>query len=331
MKISIIIPLYFYNEFVENMFLSIKKQKSNDYELIVVGNSISIEDFEDFKSKITTIFFNANIDINYVFTELIGANSARRLGFEQSKGEYVFFIDSDDQFVHECVLSNLIDIINRYDTDIVSVNLQHALFKENNLQAQNVIYSFINSDTNMLISNEFEKEIIIKNYGTNICARLIKRNLLNDIVFLDVPYAQDWNISSKLFKNAESFYFVSEPYYYWVFRENSTSRVSSMTLEKHRKAFNSIVDITEYYKSTDSKNEYQYFLYDRIINFCFQYVLRCSFIDIDEGMRTANKFVKSNIQFNKTLYKNKKVLLMYVFLKFKFLMKLYIFYKPKLK
>lgn len=331
MKISIIIPIYFYNEFVENMFLSLKNQNYFDYEVVVVGNSLPKDDFEVIKSNISKAFLDSKIKINYVFTDLIGANTARRIGYENSVGEYVFFIDCDDQLVHENVLKKLSDIIDEFHTDIISVNLQHALLSQDKIIPQNIIYNYINSDKNLSKSNALQYNDIIHNYGTNICARLIKRELLLDIKFLDVPYAQDWNISSKMFLNAQSFYFVSEPFYYWVYRENSTSRVSSMTLERHRKAFNSIVDITEYYKKNDTKNEYQYFLYERIINFCFQYTLRCSFIDINEGMKTANNFIKKHVEFNKNLYKSKKILLMYFFLKFKFLMKLYIFYKPKLK
>jgi glycosyltransferase involved in cell wall biosynthesis len=326
MMISIVIPVYFFNEFVIQMFNSIKYQDFKDYEIIVVGNSISEQEFSKIKFKIDSIFLDIETNLNYIFTSKKGANQSRMLGFENSLGNYVFFMDSDDQFANNKVMSKVNTIIKQYNSDIISINLQHALLKDSNLTPKEIVYNYSGGDKSLVINDDFK--IIAENFGTNICARFIKRKLLNNVHFLDLPYCQDWNVSSKIFLKANLFYFISEPSYFWVYRENSISRIDSMSQEKHFLSFNSILDILDFYKINDTNNKYRYFLYDRLIKFCFQYIARSNYFDIKEGFTRSNLLINKEIQFNVDFFRNKRIVIMYLMIKIRILFKFYIFYKP---
>lgn len=325
MKFSIIIPIYFYNDFVENMFKSISKQKLKDIdtEILVIGNSITLQEFEKLKLKIDPIFEDSKIEIVYLHTEKKGANYSRMLGFNNSKAEYVFFMDSDDQFSNSDVLFKMNEIINTCKPDVITVNIQHAFYNENDeLELGKIIYNYKHSDKYLLKNGNIK--LLTKSFGTNICARFIKRELLEGINFLDLPYTQDWNISSKLYSRVNSFYFVNVPFYIYIYRKNSISQVVSMSFESHKETFNSIIDIIKFYKENKLDKINRYFLNDRIIKFCFLYISKSSYFDINEGFERANKLIKREINYDRFFFNNLTVLKMFILIKSKFLYKIYL-------
>lgn len=328
MKFSIIVPVYFYDKFVELMFLSLEKQTFKNFEIVVVGNGISSEEFIEIGKSIKDVFSNSIINLKLIHTNLKGANSSRQFGYENSVGEYVFFLDSDDQLSDENVLDEINQLILTNEIDIISVNLQHANLRNNEVQLNKVVYDFLTK--NEILHIDSHKDIILSNYGTNICARFIKRDLLSNILFLKLPYCQDWNVSSKLFLKARIFYFYQKPCYLWVFRENSISKIESMSLEKHLDSFNSIIDILEFYKKNDRNDDYRYFVNDRLVKFCFQYVGRSSYFDINEGFSRSKSLFKKELKFKSSFFKNKRIILMYLMIRFSFLYKLYFKFSAKL-
>ena len=310
------------------MFLSLEKQTFKNFEIVVVGNGISSEEFIKIGKSIKFIFSNSTINLKLIHTNLKGANSSRQFGYENSVGEYVFFLDSDDQLSDENVLDEINQLILNNEVDIISVNLQHANLINDEVQLNKVVYYFLVQ--NEVLHIDTHKDIILSNFGTNICARFIKRQLLSNILFLKLPYCQDWNVSSKLFMRASIFYFYQKPCYLWVFRENSISKIDSMSLEKHLDSFNSIVDILEFYKENDCADDYRYFLNDRLVKFCFQYVGRSSYFDINEGISRTKLLINKELKIESSFLKNKKNILMYLMIRFGFLYKLYFKFSKKL-
>lgn len=328
MKLSIVVPIYFYNHFVENMLYSLLKQNIH-FELIVVGNNMSESEFSNIRNNINQILSEKPIQIIYIYTSKKGANNARMEGYQKSTGEYVFFLDSDDQLANKDVLLDAIQILNKEIPDILSVNLQHALIDEKlNIYPQNIIYDYVKPNQ-LLTYNDFP-EIVTRNYGTNICARFIKRELLEGIHFLDLPYTQDWNVSSKVFSRAKTFYFTSKPSYYWVFRENSISKRKSMTLKTHLDSFNSIIDIVSFYNKEGIRERYKYFINDRIIKYCFSYLGKSTLFDINEGFERSRRFIKEEVIFDRSFFKNKRIVILYMFIMIKPLYRFYLSKKSRL-
>jgi len=326
MKISVIIPIYQFTNFELQMFKSIKNQKFDDYELIIVGNSILQEEFSKIISSIKIIFNNFDIDIKYVYTEKKGANYSRMLGCQNAHGEYVFFMDADDQLVHNLVFRNASLIIEKFQPEIISSNIQRAHISADKLVATQISYNF--SIPNKLLNIEDNYKSVIRDFGTNIVARFIKRGLLKGINFLELPFYQDWNVSTKVFLKAKTFFFINEPTYYWLNRSDSISQIKSMTLHKHLESFNSILDVIQFSKKNTISSKQHYFLNDRIIGFCFQYIGRSSFFDIKEGFNRSNLLIKKEIKLNLQFLKNKRMVLLFLCIKIQPLMRLYLKYKP---
>jgi glycosyltransferase involved in cell wall biosynthesis len=128
-KISVIIPLYNAENFVLKAFQNISKQKGLKLptEIIFVDNNSNDSSYE-IACELATKHNNVK-----VFKESKqGAGAARNKGFDESKGDFIYFYDVDDQLFHDtlCSLSKvLIDNVS-YDAVFGKMIKSHKSIKE---------------------------------------------------------------------------------------------------------------------------------------------------------------------------------------------------------
>lgn len=100
--VSIIIPLYNVEKYIHDSLKSAMKQSFENIEIILVNDCSTDKTLEvasqlveqsPIKEKVRII----SQDINK------GASAARNLGIEQAKGEYIFFMDADDEITKDCI------------------------------------------------------------------------------------------------------------------------------------------------------------------------------------------------------------------------------------
>jgi len=118
MKISIIMPVYNSEKYLEKCLDSIANQTINikDIELIIINDG-SIDNSELVIKK----YLN-KLNINYIKQENHGQSYARNKGLELAKGEYITFIDSDD-YIDKTMLEKLYNEAKKNNCDIVTCNL----------------------------------------------------------------------------------------------------------------------------------------------------------------------------------------------------------------
>jgi len=296
--ISIVVPFYFYDFYVENMLKSINNQTFDKYEVIFVGNNLSSDEYSSIVQSINKTFQHSD-RFSFFYTDLKNANAARQFGFEKSSGEYVFFLDSDDVLLNANLLEAINRIIQSNRPDIISVNMQRGIYDNGSLILGKVIYNY--DLASEMLYKEQDLKTILNNYGTSIAGRFIKREILKDIKFKEVPFFQDWNVSSKIYAGAKTFYFYNTPSYIWVNRCSSISQFSKTTQEKYKKAFLSLTDMVQYYKQHNLIKDNKVFYSLRIIDFCFQYAGRGIRTGYPEGTKAARNFLWKNIDFSFSL------------------------------
>ena len=102
-KISIIIPTYNSEKYIEYSVLSIFKQKYKNYEIIVCDNKS--------KDKTISILKKLSKKKNFLIKIFIrkdkGVADALNYGFRKAKGDIICWLNSDDLFNHEFVFSNI--------------------------------------------------------------------------------------------------------------------------------------------------------------------------------------------------------------------------------
>ena len=88
--ISIIVPVYNCEEYIEKCIDSILHQTYQNFELIVINDGSKDNTLEKLKK-----YINKN-KITIISIENNGVSNARNLGIKNSKGDYICFIDSDE-------------------------------------------------------------------------------------------------------------------------------------------------------------------------------------------------------------------------------------------
>ena len=102
MKVSVIVPVFKVENYIEECLRSIAEQSFRDFELVLVDdcspdNSITIAQkvLDEYKNEINVKFLKHSVNQ--------GLSAARNTGLSAATGEYVIFVDSDDWILPDCL------------------------------------------------------------------------------------------------------------------------------------------------------------------------------------------------------------------------------------
>ena len=91
-KISVIIPVYNTEKYVEKCLESLAKQEMKDFEVIIVNDGST----DNSENVIKNYMQSSKLNIKYLEKENGGLASARNYGVEKASGKYISFFVSDD-------------------------------------------------------------------------------------------------------------------------------------------------------------------------------------------------------------------------------------------
>ena len=141
--VSIIIPVYNAQEYVNDTIQSVL---SSDYENIEV---VCMDDGStDNSLSILKNWAKKDNRVKVLHQENQGVTAARYTGFLQAKGEYVYFLDSDDSLILNA-LSLLTSYQKRYGADVVKCNEAIVVGKKE-YSMQNQIVGLVSRETYLL-------------------------------------------------------------------------------------------------------------------------------------------------------------------------------------
>ena len=171
-KVSIVIPVFNGEKYIENCINSLIIQTYKDIEIIIVDDG-SIDNTGNIVKKMV----NLDNRIIYIYQKNSGVSSARNNGIKGSSGKYITFVDSDDS-VQKNYVEYLHSLINIDNADIALTRYPKK-FKSNTriknnkkMQDDNVeIVTGVSAANEMLCykivispwNKMFKKEILIKN------------------------------------------------------------------------------------------------------------------------------------------------------------------------
>lgn len=165
--VSIIIPVYNSEMYIEECIRSVISQTYKNIEIIIVNDG-SIDKSEEIIKNL----MNEDNRIKYITQENSGPSKSRNNGIDNSNGDYIFFVDSDDTVDNNYIEYMLNEIINK-KKDIVCCGYTDISkygtckvddFKnEDNLNKENFLQMACNGTAGVLWSKIFKKDIIINN------------------------------------------------------------------------------------------------------------------------------------------------------------------------
>lgn len=207
-KISIIIPSYNEEKNISRCLDSVLNQTFSDFEVICVDDGSSDGTFDIIKN-----YSKKDSRIIPLKNPGKGVSSARNFGIENSSGDYIGFVDSDDfiqpqmyEFLYKAVTENSCDFsVCRYKK-ASCFSKESFKYKTNSFQPEKFI-SFDNMDFNA------ENELVF----SSACTKLITKNLLKNIRFKNYKIGEDTVFNSEIYLKADKIIFVdAELYNYFV-------------------------------------------------------------------------------------------------------------------
>lgn len=232
--ISIIVPVYKVEKYLEKCVKSILKQTYTNLEIILVddGSPDKCGQLCDELSKIDgriIVFHKENG----------GLSDARNYGVERANGEYIGFVDSDD-YIHESMYEELYKAIKKSRTAIAECGVTRVY--------KNILRPHYEGEDYFLVLDRegYLKEYLENKrlYGSAWC-KLIHKDLAKKIEFPTGKIYEDAFYTLELLKTIDKYTLISGNYYYYYIRENSiTTRPFSSKDMDYIEIMNQIQDYT---------------------------------------------------------------------------------------
>ncbi|MBR8826526.1 MAG: glycosyltransferase family 2 protein [Gomphosphaeria aponina SAG 52.96 = DSM 107014] len=204
--ISIIIPAYNRASVITKSIHSVQEQTCQDFELIIVNDGSR----DNTKDTINTLKEKDSRITYFEHPQNLGAQAARNTGAKKAHGEWITFLDSDDQLLPKS-LEMRIKVATQNNVKVVHSDC-YVLRKDEELKLFGI----------PAIQGEVYKQVLTQP-STVFPSLLIAREALAKIGYLDetITSYQEWDTSIRLAKYY-SFGFVSEPTFIYDCRGNDT-------------------------------------------------------------------------------------------------------------
>lgn len=219
-KFSIIVPVYKTELYLNTCVQSVICQTFKDFELILVDDGSP-----DNCGCMCDEWAIKDNRIRVIHQENGGLSAARNAGIRNAKGEYVLFLDSDDWWADESVLSGIVQQLERTAVDVLSFNYCKSYYGK--LEEPYFGREVPTSVAPMTIAEAVCGGIWI----TGACNKAIRRCLLveNDLYFKRGITSEDIDWTLRLGLKGETFGFVNLCVF--VYRQHRTS-ISHTTTAK---------------------------------------------------------------------------------------------------
>ena len=197
-KYSIIISIYNGYKYLTNIFSKIYNQNFNDFEIVIVDDA-SIDNTFNFINEL-----NTKKNITYIKNDKnYGVSISRSIAINNIKGKYFLFIDVDDDFSNDLLLS-IDNIINTKNPDLIIYGFSEEYYKKNKkifykdrlIENNNLFFNnivdirkyVINLEKNTILGynwNKCYKTEIIKRFNINFFQSSIYEDLFFNLSYID--------------------------------------------------------------------------------------------------------------------------------------------------
>ena len=270
-KISIIVPVYKVEKYLERCLDSIIAQTFTDWECILIDDGSP-----DNSGKICDEYAKKDERFVVIHQENAGVSVARNAGLDIAKGEYITFVDSDDWVENSFLEEQYNDIISG-DYDIC-------------------ICGFVGKGKNKhkVLNGSFSKRLMFssKGFGGFSFLRIIHRRIIGIEKFnQNITYLEDTDFFYRLFNESVRILWTDKPLYFYENNPSSVTKQIGIT-----PYFRSAIDTLEqlYLKENDKilKKILKTTIYQWYVNLYFSFV-RMNIFDGDD-FEECKEFLKEN-------------------------------------
>ena len=233
--VSVVVPVYNVQDFLEKCVKSIKAQTYQELEIILVDDGST-----DCSNEMCDKFAQEDSRIRVIHKKNGGLSDARNVGAGLAAGKYLFFLDSDD-YVDSRLVEKAVGAAEKFDSDIV-------YFDYKRLEPNgDVEVCDCNLPEMCPISLKTNPELMLQTLS--VCAKLFRRDFFTKTgLFFPVGYRyEDLGTIPKLVLTADCVVYLREPLYYYMIREGSiTTGTEDEKNYTHRRKM--VEGVLDYYR-----------------------------------------------------------------------------------
>lgn len=208
--VSLIIPVYNTEKYLDRCIDSVVNQTYNNLEIILVNDGSS-----DSSPKMCNTWAEKDSRIKVIHKENDGLANARNSGIKACSGDYVMFVDSDD-YIDFDMVEFLLNLSLKYDADVSRCGFY--LNYENGRQTKeydNVSIQILDRDQRII-------ELTTAGYSGTAWNKLYKRDVIKTHLYCKSDgCAEDIMHNFRVYKDVEKTVFCDEPKYHYVIRDDS--------------------------------------------------------------------------------------------------------------
>lgn len=235
-KVSIIVPAYNVEDYIQKCLESLVNQTLEEIEIIVVNDGST----DKTKSRIEKFMLAYPEKIKYLEKSNGGLSDARNYGLPSANGKYIGFVDSDD-YVEPTMFEEMYKKAEEENSDMVECDF---------------IWEYPNKkriDTGRIYNNKKEAFIYARVVAWN---KLIKREILEkaNIKFPKGLRYEDTEFFYKLLPSLNKISFVKKPLVHYIQRSNSIANTQN---ERVKEIFEIWDNIFKFYKEKNLFEEYK--------------------------------------------------------------------------
>ncbi|WP_312765037.1 glycosyltransferase family 2 protein [Epilithonimonas sp.] len=285
--ITIIIPVYKVEQYLEKCVDSVINQDYPDLEIFLVDDGSP-----DQCGEICESYAKKDSRIKVIHKKNGGLSDARNVAIDVASGEYITFVDSDD-YVSDDYVSTLYGLIKKNDCKISASGFikfgEDDELKNNNKVIEEYVFSPDNAIKEMFYQKKFD---------TSAWAKLYHRSLFSDGIRYPVGLLyEDLATTYKLFRKSDKIAFSTKESYFYLIRSTSIEGAPF----SQKKIDSTMEIITQLESDFDNTPQFNRPLSSRILNFSFHILLSMPF-DNENRLFLINK-IKS---YRSTVIKDKE-------------------------
>lgn len=301
-KISIVIPVYNVEEYLNECIDSVLSQTYKNIEVILVDDG-SLDNCPKICDEIA--LFDSRVKV--IHKKNGGLSDARNEGMKYITGDYFIFLDSDDYWTDNLFLETVVTDKLQEEKDVIIFGYTKELNLLNTYQ-RNILFE--NTFKGLTKAHFLEKMVNNDKIQSTSCNKIVNSRVIknHDMTFVKGRVSEDIDWTARILLYAENFDYFDK--YIYFYRENFNSithRISKKSILDLKYNIEKIVSWSENIKKTD--------YYDSYMNYCaYQYItfLNCvcqvnkkEITNEIDSMKDYEYLLKYNI--------NKKVKLVYLF------------------
>lgn len=228
--ISVIVPIYNIVEWLPRCVNSIRKQTYRNLEIILIDDGST-----DNSGAMAEKFALEDKRVRVFHKENGGVSSARNLGIEKARGEYIGFVDSDD-YIEPEMYERLISVV-------LQENLLMAQISRDELDEQGNRMADVCTppeEPELWESDRFMRELLLHRGDCSFCTKLTHASLLKEERFPEGELNEDFRLLVNLLTKIPAVAVLPEQDYHVFYRYGSNTRTRNK--EEFPRVFTDIVN-----------------------------------------------------------------------------------------